>query len=88
MEAERVVDLESVTESSAGTFSYLKAFAWPKLKASLPDEDGLPSDLSEGFLNSMESLMLAQAQECVWQWAVMGAITGLVRSSLSNYSNL
>jgi hypothetical protein len=22
--------------------------------------------------------MLAQAQECVWQWAVMGMITGLV----------
>lgn len=66
----------SAIESSAGTFSYLKGTAWPKLKASLPDEDGLPWDLSEAFLNSMESLMLAQAQECVWQWAVMGMITG------------
>jgi programmed cell death 6-interacting protein len=56
----------------------LKAHAWPKLKVSLSEEDGLPLDLSEAFLNSMESLMLAQAQECVWQWAVMGTITRLV----------
>ncbi|KAI9512028.1 pH-response regulator [Russula earlei] len=59
-------------QSSAGTFSYLKASVLPKLKASLSDEDGLPLDLTEAFLTSMESLMLAQAQECVWQWAVMG----------------
>lgn len=48
----------------------------PKLKASLPDEDGLPLDLADAFISSMESLMLAQAQECVWQWAVMGEIKG------------
>lgn len=71
-----VVDVASVFENSAGTFSYLKGTAWPKLKASLSDEDGLPWDLSEAFLNSMESLMLAQAQECVWQWAVMGMVMG------------
>ena len=73
-----MVDLVSVSENSAGTLSYLKASAWPKLKASLSDEDGLPLDLSEAFLSSLESLMLAQAQECAWQWAVMGTITGLV----------
>lgn len=71
-----MVDLVSVTKNSAGTLSYLKASAWHKLKASLSDEDGLPLDLSEAFLSSMESLMLAQAQECAWQWAVMGTITG------------
>lgn len=73
-----MVDLVSVSENSAGTLSYLKASAWPKLKASLSDEDGLPLDLSEAFLSSIESLMLAQAQECAWQWAVMGTITGWV----------
>jgi BRO1-like domain len=73
-----VVDVMSVTKSSAGTLSYLRTSAWHKLKASLSDEDGLPLDLSEAFLSSIESLMLAQAQECVWQWAVMGMITGLV----------
>ncbi|KAI0293747.1 BRO1-like domain-containing protein [Russula brevipes] len=59
-------------QSSAGTLSYLRASAMPKLKASLSEEDSLPLDLSEPFLSSMESLMLGQAQECVWQWAVMG----------------
>ncbi|KAI0266621.1 BRO1-domain-containing protein [Russula aff. rugulosa BPL654] len=57
-------------QNSAGTLSYLKTSAWNKLKASLSDEDGLPPDLSEAFLSAVESLMLAQAQECVWQWAV------------------
>ena len=73
-----VVDFEFVTKNSAGTLSYLKTSAWNKLKASLSDEDGLPLDLSEAFLSAVESLMLAQAQECVWQWAVMGMIMGLV----------
>ncbi|KAN0120828.1 BRO1-like domain containing protein [Russula decolorans] len=59
-------------QNSAGTLSYLKTSAWNKLKGSLSDEDGLPLDLSEAFLSAVESLMLAQAQECVWQWAVMG----------------
>jgi hypothetical protein len=73
-----VVDYVFVTKNSAGTLSYLKTSAWNKLKGSLSDEDGLPLDLSEAFLSAVESLMLAQAQECVWQWAVMGMITGLV----------
>lgn len=29
-------------------------------------------ELTESFLHSLEYLMLAQAQECVWQKAVMG----------------
>jgi hypothetical protein len=29
-------------------------------------------DLTEHFVQSMEWLMLAQAQECVWQRAVIG----------------
>jgi len=73
-----VVDFVFVTKNSAGTLSYLKTSAWNKLKASLSDEDGLPVDLSEAFLSAVESLMLAQAQECVWQWAAMGMIMGLV----------
>ena len=64
-----------IIESAAGTFSYLKGSARTKLNATLAADEQLPLDLSEAFLNSMESLMLAQAQECVWQWAVMGAVT-------------
>lgn len=59
-------------KNAAGTFSYLKASARTKLKSTLAADDELPLDLSEAFLGAMESLMLAQAQECVWQWAVMG----------------
>ncbi|KAH9058360.1 pH-response regulator [Lactarius vividus] len=59
-------------KNAAGTFSYLKASAQIKLKSTLAADEELPLDLSEAFLGSMESLMLAQAQECVWQWAVMG----------------
>ena len=64
-----------IIESAAGTFSYLKGSARTKLNSTLAADEQLPLDLSEAFLNSMESLMLAQAQECVWQWAVMGAVT-------------
>jgi programmed cell death 6-interacting protein len=73
-----IVDFVFVTKNCAGTLSYLRTSAWIKLKSSLSDEDGLPLDLSEAFLSAVESLMLAQAQECVWQWAVMGKIRGLV----------
>jgi len=31
----------------------------------------MPADLTEAFVASLELLMLAQAQECVWQRAVM-----------------
>jgi BRO1-like domain len=71
-------DRVSVPESSAGTFSYLKAHAWPRLRDSISEEDELPLDLSETFLTSLELFMLAQAQECVWQWAVMGTITRII----------
>ena len=32
----------------------------------------MPDDLTEAFVTSLELLMLAQAQECVWQKAVLG----------------
>ena len=32
----------------------------------------MPDDLTEPFVTSLELLMLAQAQECVWQKAVLG----------------
>jgi len=39
-----------------------------------PDEENMPLDLTDAFIRSLEFLMLAQAQECVWQKAVMGKI--------------
>ena len=34
----------------------------------------VPLELTEPFLRGLEFMMLAQAQECVWQRAVMGKI--------------
>lgn len=35
----------------------------------------MPLDLTDAFLGSLENLMLAQAQEGVWQRAVVGSYT-------------
>lgn len=34
----------------------------------------MPLELSEAFVGHLEALMLAQAQECAWQRAVMGKL--------------
>lgn len=58
-------------QNAAGTLSYLASTALPKLRGSLSTEE-YPEDLSEALLSGFEWLMLAQAQECVWQRAVHG----------------
>ncbi|RDX57268.1 pH-response regulator [Lentinus brumalis] len=57
-------------QNAAGTFNYLSATAVPQLRGSLPPDDA-PLELTEPFVRGLEFLMLAQAQECVWQRAVM-----------------
>ncbi|KAH9838254.1 BRO1-domain-containing protein [Rhodofomes roseus] len=57
-------------QSAAGTWRYLASSVVPQLRASVAEDD-MPEDLTEAFVTSLESLMLAQAQECVWQRAVM-----------------
>jgi programmed cell death 6-interacting protein len=39
-----------------------------------PDDENIALDITHAFVKSLEFLMLAQAQECVWQMAVMGKI--------------
>ena len=58
-------------QAAAGTFHYLSSFVTPSLRNSVIEED-MPLDLTEPFLGSLESLMLAQAQEGVWLHAVNG----------------
>ncbi|KAI0049741.1 pH-response regulator [Auriscalpium vulgare] len=58
-------------QSAAGVLSYLGGSPLSKFQVSLVDET-IPSDLSEPFVKSFEWLMLAQAQECAWQLAVLG----------------
>ncbi|KAJ7104194.1 BRO1-like domain-containing protein [Mycena belliarum] len=53
-------------QQAAGTLSYLRTSALPKLVFA-PDDEELPLDLSESFVFGLEWLMLAQAQECWWQ---------------------
>ncbi|KZT07808.1 BRO1-domain-containing protein [Laetiporus sulphureus 93-53] len=57
-------------QNAAGTWKYLAESAIPQFKSSLPPND-LPLELSEAFAIGLEFLMLGQAQECVWQRAVM-----------------
>lgn len=58
-------------QEAAGTFHYLSSFVTPSLRNSVIEED-MPLDLTEPFVGSLESLMLAQAQEGVWLHAVNG----------------
>lgn len=58
-------------KNAAGTLSHLISSALQPLVQSL-DENTRVDDLNEPFLRSLEYLMLAQAQECTWQRAVIG----------------
>ena len=57
--------------------------------------EDVPADLCAPFIRCLEQLMLAQAQECVWQRAVMGALLSVLRRYgfdlllfyLDNYKN-
>lgn len=58
-------------KNAAGVLAFLSESALPKL-GPFVDLENTPSDLTEDFVKSLEWLMLAQAQECVWQHAVAG----------------
>ncbi|KAJ7227152.1 BRO1-like domain-containing protein [Mycena pura] len=73
--ADGIKRASSYYQQAAGTFSYLRTSALPKLVFS-PDDEEQPFDLSESFVHGLERLMLAQAQECWWQ-----------NAKLSNYKN-
>jgi len=58
-------------KNAAGVLAFLSTSALPRLGPSV-DSENTPLDLTEDFVKSLEWLMLAQAQECVWQCAVKG----------------
>jgi len=58
-------------KNAAGVLAFLSESALPKL-GPFVDSENTPSDLTADFVKSLEWLMLAQAQECVWQRAVAG----------------
>jgi hypothetical protein len=44
----------------------------PQFRTSLGIGESIPDDFDEDFLNCLQCIMLAQAQECAWQKAMMG----------------
>ncbi|KAF7986480.1 hypothetical protein HWV62_31277 [Athelia sp. TMB] len=57
-------------QQSAGTFNYLRTTALSKLDTP-QDEENIPRDLTNSFIESIELSMVAQAQECAWQKAAV-----------------
>ena len=60
-------------QNAAGALNYLSGSVVPQLRTTLPPDEA-PLEFTEPFIRALEFLMLAQAQECVWQRAVMGEI--------------
>lgn len=58
-------------QSAAGTLSYISSQVLPNLLESLSGSL-IPSELTPPSVRALENLMLAQAQECAWQRAVLG----------------
>ena len=87
-----ILTCSNIAQNAAGTLAYLISSGIPRLRFS-PDEEERPLDLTEPFAKSLEWLMLAQAQECVWQRAVMGECLtkkypySINESSPDNYKN-
>ena len=63
----------NLVQQAAGTLSFLQTSVLPKLVLS-PDNEEISLDLSDAFVKGVEWLMLAQAQECSWQLAKLGAL--------------
>ncbi len=60
--------LSNFTKHAAGTLSHLNTAVLSHITYP-PDDEERPLDLSSTFIEGLESLMLAQAQECSWQLA-------------------
>ena len=69
----RSFTLVNLVQQAAGTLSFLQTSVLPKLVQS-PNNEEISLDLSDAFVKGVEWLMLAQAQECSWQLAKLGAL--------------
>lgn len=58
-------------QSAAGVLGYLITSILPGFKNELPTPNSAGYDMTESFLCAMREFVLAQAQECFWQQAVM-----------------
>ncbi|KAL5504141.1 RIM20 [Sanghuangporus vaninii] len=80
--AEGIKRASAFYQHAAGTFSFLISSALPALTQSL-DREARIDELSEPFLRGLEYLMLAQAQECAWQRAVMDHYKNVIVARLA-----
>ncbi|KAG9093520.1 pH-response regulator protein palA/rim20 [Ceratobasidium sp. UAMH 11750] len=79
-------------QNAAGVLQYLSKEVVPSLASSLGQTTSTPAELTEPALKSLESLMLAQAQECFWQKASMesykdGTLSKLAKQVSLHYEN-
>ncbi|KAI1796839.1 pH-response regulator [Ganoderma leucocontextum] len=75
-------------QSGAGALNYLNASVLPQLRTIVPPDEA-PLEFTEPFVRGLEFLMLAQAQECVWQRAVMDHYkNGLIAKLSAKVSSL
>jgi programmed cell death 6-interacting protein len=66
-------------QKGAGVIPYLISTGLPQFRRSLQNSNtDMPIDFDEMFLKSLQYLLLAQAQECAWQKAMMGLYYYLV----------
>ncbi|GMK55878.1 hypothetical protein CspeluHIS016_0209340 [Cutaneotrichosporon spelunceum] len=70
-EAEGIKRALNYLSSSAGILNYLITNVLPTLKSEMSSPQAAGYDMSESFLTSVREFMLAQAQECFWQQAVL-----------------
>ncbi|BEI84836.1 hypothetical protein CcaverHIS002_0502370 [Cutaneotrichosporon cavernicola] len=70
-EAEGIKRALNYLSSSAGILNYLITSVLPTLKGEMSSPQAAGYDMSESFLTSMREFVLAQAQECFWQQAVL-----------------
>ncbi|EJF64930.1 pH-response regulator [Dichomitus squalens LYAD-421 SS1] len=75
-------------QNAAGALNYLNAFVIPQLRATVAPEEA-PLEFTEPIIRGLEFLVLAQAQECVWQRAVMDNYkNGLIAKLAAKVSSL
>ncbi|EMD34060.1 hypothetical protein CERSUDRAFT_117568 [Gelatoporia subvermispora B] len=69
-------------QNAAGVLMYTRTTASLKLQQTV-SADTIPTEFDKSALTSLENLMLAQAQECVWQKAVMDHYKNAIIAKLS-----
>jgi programmed cell death 6-interacting protein len=58
-------------QSAAGVLNHLVALLLPMLQSELSSLTAAGYDMTESFLTAMREFVLAEAQECYWQQAVL-----------------